>query len=64
MAYTVVLYTSTKKENSTAQPAGVGVSVSCKLKDGSSIINPTIVVDFSTITGATPAAYNNIITKQ
>lgn len=58
MAYSVVLYTATKKENSTAQPAGVGVSVSCKLKDGSSIINPTIVVDFSTITGASPAAYN------
>lgn len=58
MAYSVVLYTATKKENSTAQPAGIGVSVSCKLKDGSSIINPTIVVDFSTIVGATPAAYN------
>lgn len=60
MAYSVVFYTVSKKLNSTAQPAGVGTSISCKLKDRSSIINPTIVVDFSTVTGATPKAYNMV----
>lgn len=58
MAYSVVLYTASKKYNSTAQPASVGLTISCKLKDGSSIINPTIIVDFSTITNPTPQAYN------
>lgn len=58
MAYSVVLYTASKKYNSTAQPAGVGLSISCKLKDNSSIINPTIIIDFSTITNPTPKEYN------
>lgn len=47
MPYMVTLYKVSKKINSTAQPAGPGLQTICKLKDGSGILNPTIVLDFT-----------------
>ena len=42
MAFNVVFYNFSKKENSTAVPASGGTTYSCTLKDGCSIINPVI----------------------
>ena len=49
MAYTVNLYTFSKKKNSTAQPAGTGTEFNCKIKDGSGILNPTLILDFRNV---------------
>lgn len=56
MAYSVTLYSFSKKHNSTKIPTG-GTPISCKLKDDSSILNPVLVVDFSNLS-VTPQNFN------
>lgn len=58
MAYTVNMYTFSKKRNSTAQPTGDGTVFSCKVKDGSGILNPTLILDFREIVGVEPQNLN------
>lgn len=58
MAYSVTLYQVSKKLNSTAQPAGLGLQISCKLKDGSGILNPVIVLDFTQVQNWEPQDFN------
>lgn len=41
----VNLFKFTKRENSTKQPTGPGTKYSCYLKDPTSIVNPTIVIE-------------------
>lgn len=53
MAFTVRLYTFSKKGNSTAQPSG-GNSFSCTLKEPCSVLNPVIRLDYS----GNPTEYN------
>lgn len=48
--FTVNLYSFSKKENSTAVPAGSGTSFRCVLKHDSSIIAPVITLDIGTDT--------------
>lgn len=50
MSIAVKLYTFSKRENSTAQPSG-GTQFDCDLKGETSIINPTIVLHASDISG-------------
>jgi len=45
MAFTVELYTFSKKLNSTARPSGSGSSYNCVLKDGCGIMSPVIKLD-------------------
>lgn len=47
----------TKRKNSTLQPTGAGVTVACKLKEGTSLLNPTLLVDANVMT-ATYAQFN------
>lgn len=58
MPYMVTLYKVSKKINSTAQPAGPGLQTICKLKDGSGILNPTIVLDFTQEQNWEPQDFN------
>lgn len=58
MAYTVNMWTFSKKRNSTAQPTGDGTVFSCKIKDGSGILNPTLILDFRGIVGVEPQNLN------
>ena len=50
MSITVTLYTFSKRENSTAHPSS-GTDYSCVLKQPTSIINPTLELSASDITG-------------
>lgn len=62
MAYTANFTIFNKRLNSTKQPGG-GQSwdaVSCKYKDGSDLDNPTLIVDWSGVVGATPETYNYV----
>lgn len=62
MAYTANFTIFSKRLNSTKQPGG-GQSwdaVSCKYKDGSDLDNPTLIVDWSGVVGATPETYNYV----
>lgn len=49
MAFTVTLYSFSKKENSTAIPAS-GTDFACVLKHNSGILNPVITLDIGTTT--------------
>lgn len=42
MAVNVQLFTFAKKRNSTARPSSASVTFACELKEGCSIVNPTI----------------------
>lgn len=60
MAYNVTLYKFGKKKNSTAQP-GQGVqslTFNCRLMDGSGMLNPTFLFDFSVVLNERPEQYN------
>lgn len=48
MAFSVIFYTFSKRENSTYRPAGNGTTLSCVLKDTSSIAAPVILADLGT----------------
>lgn len=41
------LYKFSKRENSTKQPTGTGTQYSCYLKESTSVVNPTIVIETS-----------------
>ena len=56
MAFTVNLYTLSKRDNSTKRPTGTGSEFSCVLKSGSGIMHPTLTFDFG-ITND-PSQYN------
>lgn len=56
MAFTVKLYTLSKRDNSTKRPTGTGSEFSCVLKSGSGIMHPTLTFDFG-ITND-PSQYN------
>lgn len=58
MAYTVTLYKFSKKSNSTARPSGAGTDFNCKIKDGSGILNPVIILDFRNVIGSEPQDFN------
>lgn len=58
MAYTVNLYQFAKKQNSTAQPVGDGSVFQCKIKDGSDILHPVIILDFRNLPEEIPQNYN------
>lgn len=51
----VNFYTFTKRENSTKQPTGTGTQFDCVLKENTSVVNPTILIDHAD--QATPAAH-------
>ena len=57
MAFNVVFYNFSKKENSTAVPASGGTTYSCTLKDGCSIINPVIKLSLGPASGV-PIGFN------
>lgn len=52
----VSLYTFAKKKNSTATPTSVPTVYDCTLKDGCSLVNPTIGLDIGLLTS--PASFN------
>ena len=56
MAFNVIFYSFSKKENSTAVPASGGTTYSCTLKDGCSITQPTIKLNLGPTSGD-PIAY-------
>ena len=56
MAFNVIFYAFSKKDNSTAVPSSGGTTYSCTLKDGCSIINPTIKLDLGPASSA-PVTY-------
>lgn len=56
MAFTVNLYTLSKRDNSTKQPTGTGSEFSCVLKSGSGIMHPTLTFDFGIAND--PSQYN------
>lgn len=48
----VQFYTLAKRVNSTKQPSGSGLTIACQLKDGTSVLSPTLIISGSgTITG-------------
>lgn len=51
MAFTVVFWNFSKKQNSTAIPTGAGTSYSCTLKDGCSITSPVIKLNLGPASG-------------
>lgn len=51
MAFTVLFWDFSKKQNSTAIPTGAGTSYSCTLKDGCSITSPVIKLDLGPASG-------------
>lgn len=54
MAIIVNFYSFSKRVNSTKQPSGTGTAYNCVLKDGSSIVNPTIELSLN----SDPSTYN------
>ena len=54
----IKLYGLAKRENSTLRPSGSGTEFNCVLKNETSIINPTIVIDFSDQADPQPHIYN------
>lgn len=58
MAFNVVLYTFSKKLNSTAQPSTAALTVSCTAKLPLDVITPTIQLQLSGGAAANPSAYN------
>lgn len=60
MAYNVKLYKFGKKKNSTAQPGQEvqSLAFNCRLMDGSGMLNPTFLFDFSVILNEQPTGYN------
>lgn len=51
----VNFYTFAKRENSTKQPTGTGTQFNCVLKENTSVVNPTILIDHAD--QATPAVH-------
>lgn len=58
MAFNVVLYTFSKKQNSTAQPATAALTVSCTAKLPLDVVAPTIQLQLTGGAAANPSAYN------
>ena len=60
MAYNVKVFRFSKKKNSTAQPTNATqqLEFACKLMDGSGMLNPTFLLDFSIILNEQPYNYN------
>lgn len=56
MAFTVNLYSFSKRDNSTAQPTGTGTEMSCVLKSGSGIMRPVLAFDIGL--SSDPSSYN------
>lgn len=56
MAFNVVFYTFSKKDNSTARPSAAGVTYACTLKDGCGVLSPTIKLNVGP--AANTSAYN------
>ena len=56
MAYTVTLYTFTKRPNSTKQPTGAGVQYNCTICDPTGILAPSI--DLKLGDTSNPSVYN------
>lgn len=56
MAFTVRLFTLSKRDNSTKKPTGNGTEFSCILKSGSGILHPTISLDIGKTSD--PSQYN------
>lgn len=56
MSFKVNLYSLSKRDNSTKQPAGTPVEYDCILKDGCSIFTPSIKLDMGL--SADPSQYN------
>ena len=56
MAFTVNLYSFSKRENSTARPSGAARSFSCVVKTSTGILRPTIELDLGL--SESPAQYN------
>lgn len=57
MAFTVKLYTFSKRDNSTKRPASdAGTTFSCVIKTGSGMMNPSLAFDFGVTTD--PSQYN------
>lgn len=49
MAFPVLFYRLSKRENSTLRPSGnAAASFTCRLKDGSGVVSPVIVLDIAT----------------
>ena len=49
MAFQVNFYNFSKRDNSTAIPSGTPVTLSCQFKMGTSILNPTLVLEYASI---------------
>lgn len=45
----IILYNFSKKKNSTKQPASVGITVDCYLKDNTSLEHPIFVLNYATL---------------
>lgn len=58
MAFNVVLYTFSKKANSTAIPSTAALTVSCQARLPLDIISPTIQLQLTGGAAANPSAYN------
>lgn len=58
MAFNVVLYTFSKKQNSTAIPSTAALTVSCQARLPLDIISPTIQLQLTGGAAANPSAYN------
>ena len=56
MSFEIRLYTLEKRDNSTKRPTGNGWELNCILKEGSSLINPTISIDMGITQD--PSQYN------
>lgn len=56
MAFTVTLYSHSKRDNSTKQPLGSGTSYDCVMKHGCGILNPSISLDLGLSTD--PSSFN------
>lgn len=49
MAFQVNFYNFSKRDNSTAIPSGTPVTLNCQFKMGTSILNPTLVLEYASI---------------
>lgn len=47
MAYSITFWQFSKKENSTARPTATGLDFSCKLKDDTPLLAPTIILEWA-----------------
>lgn len=56
MAFTVTLYSHSKRDNSTKLPTGSGTSYSCIMKHGCGILNPSISLDLGL--SSDPSSFN------